>query len=160
MLPRAASFLYYTHMIITKTAYTRYVKEQLATTNTRVRRWLDWDPDGVGYEAYYDTRRVSIPKPVCDWSFLVCLHEIGHISTGDRQYGYLAEYNAEKWAIKRAYKQYDIAHYLYELDAKEYVKAHVNDDIKHHKLGLYDIKPYVLSWIYDPHNTFIDYNIN
>lgn len=155
-------FYFYKHtmqIIRSKAHYKRLVKEQLAVTNTKVRRWVEWDPTNcVDYEAYYETRKVSIPIPVCDWSFLVCLHEIGHISTGDRLYSYLAEYNAEKWAIKRAFSGYDIACKEYELDAKEYVKAHIDSDIRVHKLGLTDIRPYVLEWIYNPQNTFINYS--
>jgi len=127
--------------------YKKLVKQQLVVTKTRVAQWIDWNPDSDAYEAYMDTRRVVIPKPVCDWSFLVCLHEIGHISTGERLYSYLEEYNAEKWAIKRAYDIAGIVCEEYIEDAKLYVKRHLITNLLQNDLKLDKVKPYVLDWM-------------
>lgn len=127
--------------------YLHWVREQLEVTKTRVRRWIDWDPDLDQYEAFYHSRQVSIPVPECDWSFLVCLHEIGHISTGERCHSYLAEYNAERWAIKRGYDWYGVYNNDYVQDAKRYVQFHLIQDIVHYDLGVERVKPCVLDWI-------------
>lgn len=127
--------------------YKKLVKQQLEVTNARVAKWVDWDPDSDIYEAHMDSRRVVIPKPVCDWSFLVCLHEIGHISTGERLYSYLEEYNAEKWAIRRAKNIANIVCPEYEEDARSYVKHHLVGNLIHTDLKLPKVKPYVLQWL-------------
>jgi hypothetical protein len=127
--------------------YEDWLREQLKLTKVRVRRWKDWDPYTV-YEAFIDARSVIIPKPVCDWSFLVALHEIGHISTGERLYGYLQEYNAEQWAIKRA-KTYGIESKSYVADAKRYVRKHLLEDLAYTTLPLEKVSKRVLEWLGD-----------
>lgn len=127
--------------------YLLWVREQLDITNTRVRKWVDWDPESEVYEAHFDDRSVVIPIPICDWSFLVALHEIGHISTGDRIHSYLREYNTERWAIKRAKDAYGIANDEYDVDARAYVKTHLIEDLQCTSLKLNKVKPYVLDWI-------------
>ena len=129
-----------------KNKYSSYVREQLKITKTQVRRWKDWNPDDV-YQAFYEARQVIIPKPVCDWSFLVALHEIGHISTGPRLYSHLAEYNAEQWALKRASSVYDVVCPAYEEDAKIYVTNHLLTDVVCFGYSIHKIKPYVLKWL-------------
>ena len=127
--------------------YEKFVKEQLKLTKTKVHRWIEWDPECDRYEAFVAARRVVIPKPVCDWSFLVALHEIGHVSTGERLHSYLQEYNAERWAIRRAKQAYGIVCPDYEIDAKTYVKKHLIENLIFSELSLQSVKPYVLEWL-------------
>lgn len=127
--------------------YLGWVKEQLDLTKVRVRKWVEWNPDSDAYEAFFDGRSVIVPIPVDEWSFLVCLHEIGHISSGDRTYSYLREYNAEKWAMKRAKEAYGIENLDYELDGKWYVTSHLLQDLFYTELTIKKVKPYVLEWL-------------
>jgi hypothetical protein len=127
--------------------YTNWIKEQLKITNVKVKKWVEWNPDSSVYEAFYEQRKVIIPRPVDDWSFLVALHEIGHISTGDRVRAYLSEYNAEKWAIRRAKECYNIQCLEYEEDARNYVRNHLISDLIHTDLKLEKVKSYVLAWL-------------
>lgn len=137
--------------ILSKSKYTTWIKDELSITKTKVKKWILWNglEDSI-YEAYFDTRSVVIPIPVCSFSFLVALHEIGHISTGDRNTNYLREYNAERWAIKRA-KEYNVSNAGYVKDAKKYVRAHIVHDVIHNSLDIQKIKPYVLEWIKTTH---------
>ena len=112
-----------------------------------MRKWLPWDETELGYEAFIDRRQVTLPIPTCSWSFMVCLHEIGHVSVGDRVYGHLAEYAAEQWAIKRAAESYGIVDLDYIKDAKQYVWMHIISDVFHRNLQVSKIKPYVLKWV-------------
>lgn len=133
--------------ISSKSKYITWIKGELLITKTKVKKWVVWNNlESSTYEAYFDTRSVVIPIPVCSWSFLVGLHEIGHISTGDRNANYLREYNAERWAIKRA-KEYNVTNAGYVKEAKEYVKSHIIHDLIHTSLKAEKIKPYVLKWI-------------
>jgi len=127
--------------------YNKWLRHELKTTNVRVKKWVDWDPDGDSYEAFIEDRKVIIPRPVDDWSFLVALHELGHVSTGDRMHAYLSEYNAEKWAIKRASESYQVQCLEYVEDAKIYVKSHLLEDLIFTELALEKVKPYVLEWL-------------
>lgn len=130
-----------------KLPYLGWVREQLAETNCSVKKWIEWNPELDVYEAFYDTRQVIIPIPICDWSFLVCLHEIGHISTGDRRYSYLAEYNAEVWAMRRAQQRYAIGSEEYLRDSKIYVYSHLVQNILYSGLAVDKIKHHVLYWL-------------
>lgn len=128
--------------------YKAWLQAQLKLTKVKVHRWLPWCPEGdQGYQAFISTRRVNIPIPECDWSFLVGLHEIGHVSTGERLYSHLMEYNAERWAIKRAKQSYGIECPEYVVDAKEYVKFHLLQDIACTDFSIDKVKPYVLDWL-------------
>jgi hypothetical protein len=139
--------------------YNKWLKEQLSITKTKVHRWFVWDEDADVYQAYIESRRVAIPTPECDWSFLVCLHEIGHVSTGYRLHSYLMEYNAEKWAIKRAKEAYDIYLDEYVLDAKQYVKMHLVENLLFSELKVDKVKPYVLSWLDETPKSIADHII-
>lgn len=139
-------------MSLTPKEYLKRVREQLQITNTKVRKWVDWDDDYI-YEAFSETRYVIIPKPTDEWSFLVALHEIGHISTGERRHSYLQEYNAEKWAIKRAKEHYGIENPEYIEDAKIYVKKHLITNLLQTDLKLEKVKTYVLEWIGETHES-------
>jgi hypothetical protein len=133
--------------------YSKWIKEQLEITNTRVRKWVDWNPDSTVYEAFFESRSVIIPRPTDSWSFLIGLHEIGHISTGERLFSYLAEYNAEKWAIQRAKKIYNIENIDYIEDAKNYVRTHLLDNLAFSSLTINKVKPYVLEWLNETSET-------
>lgn len=128
--------------------YLSLVREQLKETKTRVRKWVEWNPDSDVYEACFSSRRVVIPIPTCEWSFLVCLHEIGHISTGERVQSYLSEYNAERWAIARAKQRYSVSCSDYDEDAKMYVHHHLMQNILYHGLDCKSVRPYVLDWLH------------
>ena len=127
--------------------YLHWTKEQLALTKTKVHKWKIWDSDDGNYEAFIESRRVIIPFPIDDWSFLVTLHEIGHISTGERLYSYLMEYNAERWAIRRAKEKYNVICPKYENDARNYVKNHLIENLVFSELSIEKVKPYVLEWL-------------
>jgi hypothetical protein len=127
--------------------YKKWLRQELEITNVKVKKWVDWDPDSNIYEAFIESRRVVIPKPVDDWSFLVALHELGHVSTGERIHSYLSEYNAEKWAIKRAKESYQVQCLEYEEDARIYVKKHLIENLIFTELALEKVKPYVLDWL-------------
>lgn len=126
--------------------YKQWIVEQLDKHNVRVHRWrkFDWDET---YYAYFDSRRVKIPIPECRYSLLIALHEIGHIVKGERTYGYLAEYHAEKWALHTAKSEYGITYKRYEQSAKVYVYTHLLEDIIIQHLPIKKIKPKVLKWI-------------
>jgi hypothetical protein len=128
--------------------YREWLKSELKITNTKVRKWLKWIPEGDnGYQAFIESRQVNIPIPECEWSFMVGLHEIGHVSTGYRVHSYLMEYNAEQWAIKRAKQTYNIESAEYIQDAKDYVKDHLLENLLFSDLKIDKVKPYVLEWI-------------
>jgi hypothetical protein len=127
--------------------YLNWTREQLAVTKTKVHKWKVWDSDDGDYEAFIESRRVVIPLPIDDWSFLVTLHEIGHISTGERLYSYLMEYNAEKWAIRRAKDSYGVVCPDYEEDARNYVRKHLIENLVFSELSIEKVKPYVLEWL-------------
>ena len=126
--------------------YLGWIREQLKITNTRVRKWVEWDEKSDIYEAFFETRSVVIPIPVCKWSFLVALHEIGHISTGDRIYSYVREYNAEQWAIKRALT-YGVVCDDYIIDAKSYVRDHLLQDIVYTELNPNKVSKHIMDWV-------------
>ena len=72
---------------------------------------------------------------------------MGHVSTGDRLYSYLMEYNAEKWAIRRAKESYGVVCPEYEEDARSYVKKHLIENLVFSELSIEKVKPYVLEWL-------------
>lgn len=129
------------------THYQKLLREQLKLVNVKVKRWVDWDPDSDIYEAFFEERTVIIPKPIDDWSFLVGLHEIGHISTGDRVYSYLCEYNAEIWALRRAKESYGITCPEYEQDARNYVKKHLIENLIFRHLKVEKVSLKVMDWL-------------
>lgn len=131
----------------TNQTYVQWIKEQLNQVNCKVHKWVEWDINHGEFEAFIDSRRVVIPTPVDDWSFLVALHEIGHVSTGHRLYSYLMEYNAEKWAITRAKDSYGIVCKEYEEDAKNYVRSILIGELMFSGLQPDKVKSYVLEWL-------------
>jgi hypothetical protein len=129
-----------------KKPYIDWVKSELKRHDVRVHRWrkFNWEET---YFAYFDSRRVSIPIPECKYSLLIALHEIGHIVKGERLYAYLAEYQAEKWAMETAQSKYGITYKKYENSAKEYVYQHLLEDVVFRMLPLNKIQRKVLKWI-------------
>lgn len=137
--------------------YLGYVRNELQITKSKVRKWCEWNPDEGEFEANIEARSIIIPIPVCEWSFLVALHEIGHVSTGHRLYSYLMEYNAEKWAIKRAKESYGVVNEEYEEDARQYVKQHLIANLQDSDLKITKVKPYVLSWLKETPDSIMEY---
>lgn len=125
--------------------YEKIIRSEIRKRKIRVQKWCTEEPEN-SYEAYISTRVVRIPKPVDSFHFHVCLHEIGHVVTGERLYGYLQEYNAEKWAIERA-EYYGLIDEDYIRDAKVYVLKHCITDVMLHGLKHTQIRKYVLDWI-------------
>lgn len=129
-----------------KTTYLPALKQQLSRINCKIKMWLPYD-EGQTYYAYFDTRSVIIPVPLCDYSYMVGLHEIGHISEGERQYSYLQEYRADVWSIKTAKQTLNVESVQYVLEAKAYVLEHLIYNIAHQGLKIEKVKPYVLEWL-------------
>ena len=126
--------------------YIGWVKDELKLNNVRVHKWgkFDWDET---YYAYFDSRRVYIPIPECKTSLFIALHEIGHIVKGERLYGYLAEYQAEQWAIQVARDKYNIISKTYENSARKYVYDHILEDVVYRLLPIKRIQKKVMKWI-------------
>ena len=128
------------------TKYKDIIRKEVKKRGIKVLRWHK--PGSVGtYEAYFDSRSVRVPEPQDDYHFLICLHEIGHLVTGERMYSYLMEYNAEQWAMKRGKEVYGVVDSIYEVDAKEYVVRCIVADIVARGLKVHQIKQKVLDWI-------------
>lgn len=123
--------------------YEDIIHKELKRRKIRVQKWCTEEPSN-NYEAYINSRMVRIPKPVDAYHFKICLHEIGHVETGERIYAYLQEYNAERWAIKRA-EYYGVIDKEYINDAKMYVLKHCITDVL--VGGLTKVRSYVLDWI-------------
>jgi hypothetical protein len=129
-----------------KKPYIKWIKDELKKYNVRVHRWGEFIDDEIFY-AYFDSRRVYIPIPECDYSFTLALHEIGHILLGNNKYGHIAEYNAEIWCLELAKEKYNIYDEEYELTAKEYVYEEILKDIIYQCLPPTKINPQILKWL-------------
>jgi hypothetical protein len=129
-----------------KKPYVQWIRDELTEHDVRVHRWGEFNWEET-YYAYFDSRRVFIPAPQCKYSMLIALHEVGHIVKGERLYAYLAEYQAEKWAISTGAKKYGIVSKKYESSARDYVYQHLLEDVVFRQLPLTKIKKNVLKWI-------------
>lgn len=129
-----------------KKPYIQWIRDELTEHDVRVHRWREFNWEET-YWAYFDSRRVSIPVPQCKYSMLIALHEVGHIVKGERLYAYLAEYQAEKWAISTAANKYGFVSKKYESSARDYVYQHLLEDVVFRQLPLTKIKKNVLKWI-------------
>ena len=115
----------------------------------RVRKWMPYrgkrTSRDVVYEAFFDTHSVSIPVPVDRYSFYVCMHEIGHLVKGDRNYGYTQEYVAEQYAIAKLIKY---GYYTKEIEesARRYVYEHLIQDLVLRNLKIQKVSKIVLDW--------------
>ena len=125
------------------------VRDHLDYHMIKVRKWLPYNgrrtSRDVVYEAFIDVNQVSIPIPTDRYSFYVCMHEIGHIVKGERDYAYMQEYVAEQYAIAKCIKH---GYYTKEIgeSAKRYVYEHMVQDCVIRVLPIDRISKAALSW--------------
>jgi len=125
------------------------VRDHLDYHMIKVRKWLPYNgrrtSRDVVYEAFIDAYQVSIPIPTDRYSFYVCMHEIGHIVKGERDYAYMQEYVAEQYAIAKCIKH---GYYTKEIgeSAKRYVYEHMVQDCVIRVLPIDRISKAALSW--------------
>lgn len=126
------------------------VRKYLDRHGITVRKWMPYNDRrssfrNVVYEAYFDAHQVSIPIPIDRYSFYVCMHEIGHLVRGDRMYGYVMEYVAERWAIDKCIKY---GYYTKEIEkkAKQYVYQAMLEDIVFRVLDPDKVREDILDW--------------
>ena len=131
------------------------VRSYLNRYNITVRKWLPYNDRrsslrNVIYEAYFHTNQVAIPVPVDRYSFYVCMHEIGHLVRGDRQYGYVMEYVAERWAIDRCHRH---GYYTKEIEraAKAYVYRALLEDVVFRVHPVNTLRKDILNWVGHTH---------
>ena len=134
--------------------YVYWVKDELKKNRIRVQRWGKFSPHEI-YYAYFQSRRVYIPIPECDFSFMVSLHEIGHIVSGDSFYGHIAEYNAERWAIHRAKVKYGIINESFEESGKDYIYEQLIEDIIFRSFDYKKLDPNIKRWLKIPQKTIL-----
>lgn len=107
------------------------VRDHLDYHMIRVRKWLPYNgrrtSRDVVYEAFIDHGQVNIPVPTDRYSFYVCMHEIGHIVKGERNFAYMQEYVAEQYAIAKCMKHGYLTKEI-EDSAKRYVFEHMVQD--------------------------------
>jgi len=125
------------------------VRSYLAKYGIRVRKWMPYrgkrSSRDVVYEAFFDDHSVAIPVPVDRYSFYICMHEIGHLVKGDRNYGYTQEYVAEQYAIAKLIKY---GYYTKEIEdsARRYVYEHLIQDLVIRSLQLEKVSKKVIDW--------------
>ena len=125
------------------------VRSYLAKYGIRVRKWMPYrgkrSSRDVVYEAFFDDHSVAIPVPVDRYSFYICMHEIGHLVKGDRNYGYTQEYVAEQYAIAKLIKY---GYYTKEIEdsARRYVYEHLIQDLVIRNLRLEKVSKKVIDW--------------
>tara|TARA_R110000868_G_scaffold195997_2_gene441801 strand:+ start:483 stop:977 length:495 start_codon:yes stop_codon:yes gene_type:complete len=109
--------------------------------------WTEAKPDQpITYEACFDTHRVFIPVPVDDYSFYVCMHEIGHLVTGTSNYAYQQEWKAEQWSLKKC-RQYGYYTKKLEKEAKAYVLRHLYEDMILRGYDVSKVPQKVMNWM-------------
>lgn len=126
------------------------VRKYLNRHGITVRKWMPYNDRrssfrDVVYEAYFDAHQVSIPIPIDRYSFYVCMHEIGHLVRGDRRYGYVMEYVAERWALDKCV-QYGYFTKENEKKAKQYVYQAMLEDIVFRVLAVDKVREDILTW--------------
>ena len=123
------------------------VKKYLDRYGITVAKWMPYNNgDHVEYLADMDQYRVWIPFPVDDFSFYICMHEIGHIVTGHRSYAYLQEVAAEQYAIRKS-KQYKMHDKSFDREAREYVRVTMAEDVLFRGLDPKRINRDTLRWV-------------
>lgn len=127
------------------------VRKYLNRHGITVRKWMPYNDRrssfrNVVYEAYFDAHQVSIPIPIDRYSFYVCMHEIGHLVRGDRRYGYVMEYVAERWALDKC-KKYGYFTKQTERGAKQYVYRALLEDVIFRVHPIHKIRQDILDWI-------------
>lgn len=138
-----------------KKEYVNWIKDELKLHKIRVHKWGKFSEHET-YYAYFDSRRVYIPVPKCDFSFLVALHEIGHLVVGNDFYGHIAEYNAEEWALQTAKTKYGIISEEYEESGKNYVYEQLIEDIAYRFFNYSNLNLKIKRWINIPKKYIIN----
>lgn len=126
--------------------YIQWVKNELNQYNIKVQKWGEFNDTDM-YYAYFNSNRVYIPIPQCDYSFLVSLHEIGHIVTGNNILGHIAEYTAEKWAVDVAKKKYKIINDEFITIGKDYIYENLLEDIVYRMFDYNQLDKNIQKWI-------------
>ena len=125
------------------------VRDHLDYHMIRVRKWLPYNgrrtSRDVVYEAFMELHQVSIPIPTDRYSFYVCMHEIGHLVKGERNFGYMQEYVAEQYAIAKCIKHGYLTKEIEE-SAKRYVYEHLIQDCVIRVLPINKVSKVVLNW--------------
>lgn len=126
------------------------VRKYLDKYGIRVGEWLPYDNKGAWttytYHADFETHRVFIPVPVDNYSLYVCLHEIGHLASGESMYAYLQEWDAEQWALDRC-RQHGYYRKTYETGAKQYVLRNMYEDICFRQLSPKKVPLQIMQWL-------------
>jgi len=60
----------------------------------------EWSKSSCGV-AYYDQKRIKIPRPTNTDRFGVCMHEIKHVIDGVGKFSFEDEYNCDKYALEQ-----------------------------------------------------------
>lgn len=77
--------------------YQRIINDYLKKYDITV---VSWSRKNYGWAKIDGSRKVKIPHPVDEISFVVCLHEIGHVVTNPPKCtNWLAEYQAAKFVF-------------------------------------------------------------
>ena len=125
------------------------VRDHLDYHMIRVRKWLPYNgrrtSRNVVYEAFIDHGQVNIPVPTDRYSFYVCMHEIGHIVKGERNFAYMQEYVAEQYAIAKCMKHGYLTKEI-EDSAKRYVFEHMVQDCVVRVLPIDSFSKAALKW--------------
>jgi len=129
-----------------KSKYYDIVRPLLDKYGIRVKQWEDYDPHKA-YWADFDLHSVHLPIPNCNWSLYICLHEIGHLVHGSRQYSYLQEYHAEKYALKILEKMEMRGFATMVNNGKKYVLQNVLQDIIFSQLNPNSVRREVRAWL-------------
>jgi hypothetical protein len=106
--------------------YEAVIRLYIRKHKIHVKKWYK-SLNAASYTVFQGSRTVMLPVPKNRTSFLVCLHEIGHISEGSYPISYINEYVAEIFAITEG-KKWDAETDAYEFKAKQYVLAHLVKD--------------------------------
>jgi hypothetical protein len=80
---------------------TNYINNQLQENNIKIKKWRKTD-SGI---AFINERLIEIPEPTTLNRFLICLHEITHITRSEVHRGmkvYEYEYDCEMTVINKA----------------------------------------------------------
>jgi len=99
----------------------KYIDSELRLHKIKVREWTN-EECGL---AWVSTNEIKVPKPETINKFIICLHEICHISRYKEHNSmsvYEYEYDCEMWAINKA-KQFGLDTSDYEFRAKGYVTS-------------------------------------
>lgn len=110
-----------------------YSNKQLNSLIKKICREYDIQIDPKRYRspfegtAYFDERLIKIPNITNLHSFMIALHEIGHIVEGRRKFIYLTEYVAERWAINKA-KELGIDCSDYKICARNFIISHLAEE--------------------------------